>query len=145
MTWSDYQGSRGFHVFDTETREMIKIENPFRLFHKLEYDDEGMTIDDVAQLNTDVLNNTYVKVIVKNRTNAYIYDLFMNRLNDVAVDVKAIDDALNLESAGVDDILDETKDTKEILHNYIDSLETTVSIKDIKDVIDELYQEALSI
>ena len=104
-----------------------------------------MTIDDVAHLDTDVLNDTYVKVIVKNRTNAYIYDLFMNRLNDVAVDVKAIDDALNLESAGVDDILDETKDTKEILHNYIDSLETTVSIKDIKDVIDELYQEALSI
>ena len=29
---------------------------------------------------------------------------------------KAVDDALNLESAGVEDILDETKDTKEILH-----------------------------
>jgi DNA repair exonuclease SbcCD nuclease subunit len=145
MTWSDYQGSRGFHVFDTETREMIKIENPHRLFYKIDYDDEDLTIDDVASLDTDVLKDTYIKVIVKNRTNAYIYDLFMNRLNDVAVDVKAIDDALNLESAGVEDILDETKDTKEILYNYIDSLETNVDTKDIKEVVDELYQEALSL
>jgi len=146
MTWSDYKGSRGFHVFDTETREMIKIENPFRMFFKIDYDDEDMTVDDVVNYNTSDLKNTYIKVIVKNRTNAYIYDMFMNRLNDEgAADIKAIDDALNLESAGVDDILDETKDTKEILHSYIDSLDTNIDKGKIKNTIDALYQEALSL
>ena len=146
MTWSDYNGSRGFHVFDTETREMLKIENPFKIFHKLDYDDREMTVDDVANLDTSKYKDGFVKVVVKNRTNAYIYDMFMNRLAEAgAADVTSVDDALNLESAGVDDILDETKDTKEILHGYIDSLETSINKNKIKSVIDDLYQEALSL
>jgi hypothetical protein len=72
--------------------------------------------------------------------------MFMNRLAESgAADVTAVDDALNLESAGVDDILDETKDTKEILHSYIDSLETAVNKNKIKNAVDDLYQEALSL
>jgi len=146
MTWSDYLGSRGFHVFDTETREMTKIENPYRMFYKIDYDDTDMTVDDVANFDTSPYKDTYIKVIVKNRTNAYIYDMFMNRLNDEgAADIKAVDDALNLESAGVEEILDETKDTTEILHNYIDSLETTADKGMIKRTVDELYNEALNI
>jgi hypothetical protein len=146
MTWSDYNGARGFHVFDTETREMKKILNPYRVFFKVDYDDESWTIDDVASFDVDRYKDTFVKVIVKNRTNAYLYDMFMNRLSECgAVDVKAIDDNLNLESAGVDEILDETKDTTEILHNYIDSLDTSVEKSKIKRVVDELYSEALSL
>lgn len=146
MTWSDYAGRRGFHVFDTETRDITFIENPNRIFHKIEYDDTDMTIDEIASLDTEVLKNTYVKVIVKNRTNSYIYDMFLNRIADSgAVDVKSIDDSLNLESSGVDEILDETQDTKDILHSYIDSIETSVEKKKIKKVIDELYLEAMNL
>ena len=146
MTWSDYGGSRGFHVFDTETREMTKVENPHRVFFKIDYNDEDWTVDDVANFDVDKYKDTFVKVIVKNRTNAYLYDLFMSRLSDCgAVDVKAIDDNLNLETAGVDEILDETKDTTEILHNYVDSLETNVEKSKIKRVVDDLYHEALNL
>lgn len=146
MTWSDYGGSRGFHVFDTETREMIKVENPNRVFFKIDYNDEDWTVDDVANFDADMYKDTFVKVIVKNRTNAYLYDLFMSRLSDCgAVDVKAIDDNLNLETAGVDEILDETKDTTEILHNYVDSLDTNVEKTKIKRVVDDLYHEALNL
>lgn len=146
MTWTDYAGRRGFHVFDTETRDMRFVENTNRIFHKIEYDDRDMTIDDVASIDASVLKNTYVKVIVKNRTNAYIYDMFLNRLAESgAVDVKSIDDSLNLESSGVEDILDETQDTKDILHSYVDSIDTSVDKKKIKRVIDDLYVEAMSI
>lgn len=146
MTWSDYNGSRGFHVFDTETRELIKIENPNRVFFKIFYNDEDWTVDDVANYNVEQYKDTFVKVIVKNRTNAYLYDLFMSRLSESgAVDVKAVDDHLNLETAGVDEILDETKDTTEILHSYVDSLETKVEKDKIKRVVDDLYHEALSL
>jgi hypothetical protein len=146
MTWSDYAGRRGFHVFDANTRDITFVENPNRIFHKIDYDDRDMTIDDVANINTDVLKNTYVKVIVKYRTNSYLYDMFLNKLSESgAADVKSVDDSLNLESAGVSDILDETQDTKDILHNYIDSIETTTDKKKIKKVIDDLYTEAMSI
>lgn len=146
MTWSDYAGRRGFHVFDTETRNLEFVENPNRVFHKIEYDDRDMNIDDIANIDVSVLKNTYVKVVVKHRTNSYLYDMFINKIAESgAADVKSIDDSLNLESSGVSDILDETQDTKDILHTYIDSIETNIDKKKIKRVIDDLYAEALSI
>lgn len=146
MTWSDYAGRRGFHVFDTETRNLEFVENPNRVFHKIEYDDRDMNIDDIASIDASVLKNTYVKVVVKHRTNSYLYDMFLNKISESgAADVKSVDDSLNLESSGVADILDETQDTKDILHTYIDSIETNIDKKKIKRVIDDLYAEALSI
>lgn len=146
MTWSDYQGRRGFRILDTETRELEWILNPFQIYHKIDYDDTDMTIEEIAALDTDNIKDAYIKVIVKERSNPYIYDLFINKLTDAgAADVKAIEDSLNLESEGVEDILDETKDTKEILHSYIDSLDTKVDRKDIKMLIDDLYTEAQQI
>jgi DNA repair exonuclease SbcCD nuclease subunit len=143
MTWSDYEGRRGFRILDTETRELEWILNPFQIYHKIDYDDTDMTIEEIASLDTDNIKDAYIKVIVKERSNPYIYDLFINKLTDAgAADVKAIEDSLNLESEGVEDILDETKDTKEILHSYIDSLDTKVDRKDIKMLIDDLYIEA---
>ena len=143
MTWTDYDGDRGFHVFDSETKDLIKIRNPYRIFHKITYDDTDMTIEDIANLDVSMLENTYNKIIVKNRTNHYLYDLFVNKLVDSgAVDVKTVEDSLNLDGAGVEDMLDETKDTKEILHDYIDSIDTHINKKKIKNVIDALYVEA---
>jgi hypothetical protein len=93
-----------------------------------------------------MLTNAYIKVIVKNRTNPYIYDLFLNKLTESgAADVKAVEDSLNLESEGLNEILDETKDTKDILHSYIDAFETKVDKVHIKRIVDELYIEASSI
>jgi DNA repair exonuclease SbcCD nuclease subunit len=146
MTWSDYQGKRGFRILDTETRELEWILNPFQIYHKIDYDDTDMTIEDIANLNTDNIKDAFIKVIVKTRSNPYIYDLFLNRLTDSgAADVKSIEDSLNLEEAGVDEILDETKDTKDILHTYIESLDTKVDKSHIKLLIDELYIEAQQI
>jgi len=72
--------------------------------------------------------------------------MFLNKISESgAADVKSVDDSLNLESSGVADILDETQDTKDILHTYIDSIETNIDKKKIKRVIDDLYAEALSI
>ena len=146
MTWSDYGGKRGFHTFDTETKDLTFVENPYRIFHKIDYDDEDMTVDDINGLDMSMLEDAYIKVIVKNRTNAYLYDLFMNKLGESgAVDIKSIDDSLNLENVGAEEILDETKDTKEILHQYIDGLDTNIDKQKIKSLVNELYFEALNL
>jgi hypothetical protein len=116
------------------------------VFYKIEYDDSDMTIEDIANLETDNLKDTYIKVIVKNRSNPYLYDLFINKLTDAgAADVKSIEDALNLENEGMEDILDEAQDTQDILYGYIESIETSVSKDKIKQVVDELYNEASSV
>jgi DNA repair exonuclease SbcCD nuclease subunit len=146
MTWSDYQGKRGFRVLDTETRNLNWVLNPFAIYHKIDYDDKDMTIEDIANLDMTNIKDAYIKVIVKNRTNPYIYDLFINKLTDGgAADVKSVDDSLDLEDSGVDDILDETKDTKDILHDYVRSIDTKADKVRIKELIDELYSEAQNI
>jgi len=146
MNWSDYGSRRGFYLLDTETRELTFIENPYKIHHKLDYDDTDLTIDEIANLDTSILKDCYVKVIVRNRTNPYLYDMFLNRLNECgAADVKTVEDSLNLDGITVDEMLEETKDTKDILHAYIDNVDTKLDKKKIKTVIDELYNEAINI
>lgn len=146
MNWSDYGESRGFYIIDTETRELTYIENPIRIHHKLDYDDTDLTIDEIANLDTTILKDCYIKVIVRNRSNPYLYDMFLNRLNECgAADVKTVEDSLNLGNVTVDEMIQETKDTKDILHSYIDNVETKLDRNKIKTVIDELYTEAINL
>lgn len=146
MNWSDYGGRRGFYLLDTETRELTFIKNSYRIHHKIDYDDVDLTIDEVANLDTSILQDCYIKVIVRNRTNPYLYDMFLNRLNECgAADVKTVEDSLNLGDVTIDQMLDDTKDTKDILHAYIDNVDTKIDKKKIKTVIDEIYTEAINL
>ena len=43
--WSDYNCPKGFHIFDTETRELERIENPLKIFKKFMYDDTKYNYD----------------------------------------------------------------------------------------------------
>lgn len=145
MNWSDYGSARGFYVLDTETRELEFIENTNRIYHKLDYDDTDLTIDEIAALDVSILKDCFVKVIVKNRTNPYLYDLFIEKLNESgAADVKTVEDGLNLSDVGVDVLLEDAKDTQQIMHNYIDTVETKIEKTRLKNFIDILYNEALS-
>jgi DNA repair exonuclease SbcCD nuclease subunit len=146
MNWSDYGTRRGFYLLDTETRDLTFIENPNRIHHKLDYDDADLTIDEIAGLDTSILKDCYIKVNVRNRTNPYLYDMFLNRLNDCgAADVKSVEDSLNMGNITVDEMINETKDTKDILHSYVDNADTKIDKTRIKRVIDELYTEAMAL
>jgi DNA repair exonuclease SbcCD nuclease subunit len=146
MNWSDYGCKKGFHILDTETRELTFVENCNKIYHKLDYDDTDLAIDDIASLDTSKLKDCFVKIIVKNRSNPYLYDLFMNRLNESgAADIKSVEDTLNLTSEGLEELMEQAKDTKDILHGYIDNVETNIDKKKIKAVVDELYIEAMNL
>lgn len=146
MNWSDHGGRRGFHVLDTETRELTFIENPHMMFKKVFYDDADMTIEDVSNLETDQLTNSYLKVIIKNKTNPYIFDMYLDRIQQAGpADVKVVEDHMNLDIVDEDQLIDEAQDTYTILHQYVDGIETNVNKDNIKKVIADLYNEALSI
>lgn len=146
MTWSDYGDERGFHIFDTETREIEFVANPYAIFHKIKYSDEDMTIEDIANLNTSELTGTYIKVIVHNKTNPYLFDLFVDRLQQAgASDIKVIDDHLNLELTEDESLVDEAQDTMTILTKYIDTIEFRGDRKRVEYFLRELYQEAINL
>ena len=81
FTWSDYGDPKGFHIFDTDTREMKKIKNPIRMFEKVFYDDSKLTQEEILAMDFSHLKDMYVKVIVINKENPYWFDLFIERLN----------------------------------------------------------------
>jgi hypothetical protein len=146
MNWSDYDGKRGFHIFDSTDRSMTFIRNPYQVFQKVFYDDTNMTIEDVTTLDTEQLTNTYVKVIIKNKSNPYIFDLFLDRIQQSgAADIKVVEDHMNLDLVDEDDLIDEAQDTHTILNQYVDNIDTQVSKDKIKKMITDLYQEAMNL
>ena len=147
MTWSDYNDPRGFHVLDTETRELEFIPNPNAIFHKLWYDDTDMNVNDVTELNFEKqLTNSYVKVIIKNKTNPYLFDLWMTKLQDMGcADIKTVEDHMNLDIVDEENLIDEAEDTLTILSKYVDSLDIRSHKDRVDNIVKSLYQEAMSL
>ena len=146
MNWSDYNQRRGFNIFDTETREVTHVVNPFRMFHKIMYDDTDMTIEDIAKYETKDLTNTFIKVIVTNKSNPYLFDLFLDRLQAAAPsDIRVVEDHTNLDVIDESELVDEAQDTLTILKQYVQNLEFTGDKVRVEKILDDLYQEAIDL
>ena len=141
MTWSDYNCPKGFHVFDTETRELTRIVNPSRIFEKIYYDDTQENYDnhDVSQYT-----NKYVKLVVVNKNDLYKFDKFTDRLFKADChEVKIIEDFTDLDANTVsDDIVENSQDTMTLLGKYIDDLDINLDKTKLKGDISKLYHEA---
>jgi len=144
LTWSDYQDPKGFHIFDTDTRELTKIRNPYRMFNKVFYDDAGKEAKDILDKDFSGFEGTYVKVVTQNKENPYWFDQFMDKLyQSNPVNIQIVDDHLNLNLEDDEDIVNEAEDTVTILSKYIDNMETNVPKKRLDNLMRTLYNEAL--
>ena len=146
MTWSDFDDPKGFHIFDTDTRELTFIENPYKLFKKVFYNDSEMTVADVVAQDVEQYRNCFVKVIINNKTQPYWFDMFMEKLEKVEpIHVQVVEDHLNLDLEDDDDIIGEAEDTLTILNHYVEALETQADKTEVNKVLREIYSEALAI
>ena len=145
LTWQDYNDQRGFHIFDLDSRELSFIPNPNRMFHKITYDDKSESITEITGKDLSGYTNTYVKVVVVNKTNPYLFDRFMENLYKVnPIDVTIAEDFTDLTEGVDDDILDQAEDTLTIVNKYIDTISEDISKDKLKNIMRELYVEALN-
>lgn len=147
MTWSDFDDPRGFHVFDTETRELEFVRNPFNLFHKVMYNDSSSTVDDIMALPIDHVKAGYVKLIVHNKTNPYWFDLLVERIEKLGVvDLKVVDDRLSLDFEDADSIISEAEDTLTIMRKFASSYvnDNDAQASELDSLLTVLYNEALT-
>ena len=139
--WNDWDDPKGFHVFDTETRELERIVNPHKIFSKIYYDDSTMSYDnhDISQYK-----DKYVKLVVVNKKDLYQFDKFVDKLLQADChDVKIVEDFSDLDASNVsDDIVENTQDTMTLLELYIDDLSVDLSKDRLKNTTRELYIEA---
>jgi len=137
--WNDWNDPKGFHVFDTEKRELERIVNPLNIFSKIYYDDS-------QEINYDMSSykNKYVKLIVVNKKDLYEFDKFVDKLLQAdCYEVKIIEDFSELDASNVsDDIVENTEDTMTLLERYIDDLDVSLSKSRLKNTMRTLYTEA---
>ena len=147
LTWQDYNDPRGFHLFDIKKRELQFIENPNRMFHRVFYDDKKESILEITGKDLSSYASKYVKVVVTNKTNPFLFDQFMNKLyNENPIDITIVEDAIDLTESLEDDMINEAEDTVTIINKYVDALEQEgIDNNKLKDLMRELYVEALNI
>jgi DNA repair exonuclease SbcCD nuclease subunit len=146
ITWSDYNDPRGFHIFDTHTREMEFVQNPYRMFYKINYDD---TLEHFAEnyktFDYSIYEGSYVKIVVVNKSNPYLFDIVMDNLYRANVaDISVVEDFTDITIDADQELIDQAEDTMTILSKYIDNLPLTVEPDKLKGLMRELYVEALS-
>jgi hypothetical protein len=147
LTWQDFNDSRGFHLFDLDKRELTFIHNPNVMFYRLIYDDKISSIKDILATAFTSYTGKYVKVVVVNKTNPYLFDQYMNKLYDAnPVDITIVEDALDLTDDEEDDRIDEAEDTITIINKYVDGLQNDgIDNTKLKNMMRELYVEALNL
>jgi DNA repair exonuclease SbcCD nuclease subunit len=142
LTWADYEDPRGFHIFDTETRELEFIQNPNRMFHKIFFN-KDYTIDDH---NYDVLKDCFVKVVVQDKDTPMKFDILIDKLEKVGIaDLQVVDDHMHMDIEDNEDILESAEDTMTLLSKFCDQLDATVDKKRLDGLLRNLYNEAVNL
>lgn len=145
MTWSDFNDPRGFHVFDTATRELTYIQNPHRMFHKLYYNDE--TVEQSVTQDLSHIKDCVVKVIIINKTNPLMYDQFMDKIEKTGVsEIQVVDDHRNLNVVDDEDLISGVEDTITIMNNYVKKMEVVDKDKSALDLLfRQLHEEVMNL
>jgi hypothetical protein len=147
LTWADYDDPRGFHIFDTETLELEFIENPYTIFKKIEYDDVKQNMDFWnKEFNYNGLSNCLVKLIVQNKTNPFIFDTVIDKIQKTGViKLNIIDNQNSIEINNLDNSDNSIADTLTLLNNSVDDIDVDVDKMELRKTLSDLYAEALNI
>jgi hypothetical protein len=142
INFSDINDPRGFHIWEPITNELVFHKNPLKMHYRIFYDDKDKDLGVLLKKVTDKLTNTYVKVVVQNKTNPYNFEKFLEKLFSLnPADVK-IEEDLTLSEGDEEMQVDTAEDTLTILNKYVDSLEIDAEKSKIKQELKLLYIEA---
>jgi len=144
ITFADIEEKKGFHIFDTDTRDIEFIENPYQMFHKLSYNDEDGPVE-LDKLDLSYLKDSYVRLDIESKKHAYSFDSFMDKLYDVGVaKITTIEESSDILDTD-EEIVDLAQDTVTLINNEIDSIEEVEDKDKLKKLIKDLYMESLSL
>ena len=63
------------HIFETETLQKTEVNNPYRMFYNIYFEDS-----DYQLLDTSELSNKIVKVIVRKKTDVQKFEKFIDKI-----------------------------------------------------------------
>jgi DNA repair exonuclease SbcCD nuclease subunit len=136
MYWNDVGDTRGFHIFDTETLEHTPINNPFRMFYNIYYEDTPYQLFDATEYQ-----NKIVKVIVRKKSNIKKFEKFIDKLYSSNIFELKVVENFQIEE-GEEFEAFESENTISILNRYIEEAEVSLDKSIVQKILQEVYQEA---
>jgi DNA repair exonuclease SbcCD nuclease subunit len=73
--WTDVNDTRGFTIFDTETITHEHVNNPYKMFYNIYYEDT-----DHQTFDTREYENKIVKIVVRKKTDTKKFEKFVDKL-----------------------------------------------------------------
>lgn len=138
--WNDFNDKRGFHIFDTKTFDLETIENPYKIFEKIYYNDTP-----IENFNFEDYKNKIVKIIINKKSDSKNLELFLDKLYKIGVHELKIIENFDFDIDTCLEDVGEFEDTISILDNYVESLEPSFDKSKLKNVIHKIYKDACEI
>ena len=150
LIFTDADDVKGFHLWDSADDSLEFIENPYKMYWKLYYDDSGAEkVDDLllSSVNYTKIKDTYVKVYVKGKNNPVWYDRYIARISESGpASLTIVEDYVSQDPKG-EEIASITEDTLSILKDSIKDYSDLIPSKEkedrIQNLLSDLYIEAL--
>lgn len=137
--WNDVNDTRGFTIFDTETLEHFSVDNPYKMFYNIYYEDTPYQTFDIRDYG-----NKIVRVIVRKKSNQKQFEKFIDKLYSVnPAEIKIVENFQIQESQEFEAF--ESEDTFSILQRYVNESELELNKDVITNILEEVYKEALEI
>jgi hypothetical protein len=139
MFWNDVNDTRGFHIIDTDTLECTPINNPFKMFHNVYYEDTPYQMLDVTSFEGKI-----IKVIVRKKTDHKQFEKFIDKIYSSNVaELKVVENFVLVESEEFE--AEESEDTISILNRYIQEAEVDLDKSIVTSILQEVYKEACEV
>ena len=140
MFWGDVNDTdRGFHIFDTETLDHTPVNNPYRLYYIIYYEDTDHQTFDAREYE-----NKIVKIIVRKKSDINKFEKFVEKLYATNVaELKVVENFAIQEAEDFEAF--ESEDTISVLNRYIEEAEIELDKSRVQKVIQDVYQEACEI
>ena len=137
MYWNDCGDKRGFNILDTETGEIEFVENPYKMFEKIYYEDTPAEL-----FKAHLYKDKIVKLFIRSRTSQLQYDKFLDKLMKAGIiDLKVVENtAINDTEVDLDS--ERIEDTLTLLNKYIQDSDFDLEKERVKTLLKEVYLEA---
>jgi len=139
MYWTDVNDTRGFHIFDTETLTLTPINNPYKLFYNIYYEDTNYKLFNAKEYESKI-----VKVIVRKKTNPKDFEKFIDKLYTAGIQELKIVENFDIHESEEFEV-DDDENTISILNRYIDESEFEFDKNIIKGIFQDLYRQACEV
>jgi|TARA_X000001036_G_scaffold150368_2_gene142775 DNA repair exonuclease SbcCD nuclease subunit len=141
--WSDAHDPKYFHILDTETRKLERIQNNYRLFEKIVYNATKTNYNTYTVSNLD---KKFVKIIVVNKGDSFTFDRFVDRIqNQDIYELKIAENFSEFVGQNIADEGLEVDDTPKLMDDYINNVDTDLDKDKLKINMRDLMTEAQSL